>query len=123
MWLALGMSARTDAAKRKTRVSDIKLLPEVTALSHEDLKAYAHKRAERIARQTPGSPEDASWDDPEEWTTDAAELAHAVVLLLQPRRVTCPTCHGHKQLCVDDYLQLTSPCWRCGAVGTIEVEL
>ena len=104
-------------------MSDIKLLPEVTALSHENLKAYALKRAERIARNTPGSPEGASWDDPEEWMADAAELAHAVVVLLQPRRVTCPTCRGHKQLCVDDYLQLTSPCPRCGAVGTIEVEL
>jgi hypothetical protein len=104
-------------------MSDIKLMPEVTTLSHEELKAYAKKRAERIARETPGTPEDAAWDDPEEWLTDAAQLAHAVVALLRPRSVTCQTCRGHKQLCVDDYLQLTSPCPRCGAVGTIEVEL
>jgi hypothetical protein len=104
-------------------MSDIKLLPEVEALSHDDLKKYAVKRAERIARQTPGSSEDASWDDPEEWTTDAAELAHAVVLLFRPRRVTCPTCRGHKQLCVDDYLQLTSPCPTCGGRGEVEVVL
>lgn len=95
-------------------MSDIKLMPEVAALSHEELKAYAKKRAERIARETNVS---------EEWLTDASQLAHAVVALLRPRRVTCPTCHGYKQLCVDDYLQLTSPCPRCGAVGTIEVEL
>ncbi|HSX22440.1 MAG TPA: hypothetical protein VLE97_06645 [Gaiellaceae bacterium] len=100
---------------------DIKLLPEVTALSYEDLKAYARKRAERVARETPGVPEDAAWDDPEEWMTDAAQLAHAVVLLLRPRRVQCPTCRGHKQLCVDDYLQLTAPCPGCRGLGEIEV--
>lgn len=104
-------------------MSDIKLLPEVTALSHDDLKAYAIKRAEHIARNTPGSPEDASWDDPEEWMADAAELAHAVVVLFRPRSVTCPTCQGHKQICVDDYLQLNSPCPTCGGIGTIKAVL
>lgn len=104
-------------------MSAIKLMPEVEALSHEELKAYARARAETIARTTPGTPEGASWDDPEEWTSTAAELAHAVVVLLRPRRITCPTCQGHKQLCVDDYLQLTSPCWKCGALGEIEVVL
>jgi hypothetical protein len=100
---------------------NIKLLPEVEALSREDLKAYACERAERIARQTPGVPAGAAWDDPEEWQADAAELAHAVVLLLRPYHVECPTCRGHKRLCVDDYLQLTSPCPSCGATGKILV--
>jgi hypothetical protein len=104
-------------------MSDLKLLPDVAALSVDDLKAYALKRAERIVRQTPGEPEDAAWDDPEEWTSEAAQLAHAVVLLLRPRRVMCPTCRGHKKLCVDDYLQLTSPCPTCKALGEIEVTL
>ena len=100
---------------------DLKLLPEVAALSHDELKAYALKRAQRIVRETPGAPEDAAWDDPEEWTTDAAQLAHAVVLLLRPRLVTCPTCRGHKKLCVDDYLQLTSTCPTCRGLGEVEV--
>jgi hypothetical protein len=104
-------------------VTDIKLLPEVEALTREDLKAYALKRAERIARETPGVPEDAPWCDSEEWTADAAQLAHAVVLLLRPMRVTCPTCRGHKQLCVDDYLQLTAPCPSCRGTGEIEAVL
>jgi hypothetical protein len=103
-------------------VSDLKFLPEVTALTHEELKAYALKRAERIARETPGTPEDAAWCDAEEWMSEAAQLAHAVVLLLRPRTVMCPTCRGHKTLCVDDYLQLTSPCWKCGGLGTIEIQ-
>lgn len=54
---------------------DIALLPEVAVLTREDLKAYALKRAERIARETPGVPQDAAWDDPEEWITDAAQRA------------------------------------------------
>ena len=104
-------------------MSDLKLLLEVTSLTHDELKAYALKRAERIARETPGEPEDAAWCDAEEWMTDAAQLAHAVVLLLRPRLVQCPTCHGHKKLCVDDYLQLTSVCWKCNGKGEIEVTL
>ena len=59
-------------------MSDIKLLPEVTTLSHDDLKAYAFKRAERIARETPGEPENEPWDDPEEWQDDAALRALCV---------------------------------------------
>jgi hypothetical protein len=104
-------------------VSDLKIMPEVEALSRDELKTYALERAKTIVRNTPGTPEDASWDDPEEWLTEAAQLAHAVVVLLRPRRVTCLTCRGHKQLCVDDYLQLTSPCPTCGGLGDVEVVL
>lgn len=104
-------------------MSDIKLLPEVSTMTHEELKAYALARAERIARETPGTPEDAAWCDAEEWTSEAARLAHAVVLLLRPRPVQCPTCRGHKTLCVDDYLQITSVCWKCHGKGEIEVTL
>jgi len=104
-------------------VSDLKLLPEVASLTHDELKAYALKRAERIVRETPGEPEDVAWCDAEEWMSEAAQLAHAVVLLFRPRLVTCPTCRGHKNLCVDDYLQLTSMCWKCHGKGEIEVTL
>ncbi len=56
----------------------MELLPEVTALKGEELLGYIHKRAVLIVENTQGD----SWDDPEEWSMDAAELAHAVVRLL-----------------------------------------
>ena len=61
-------------------MSDSHLLAEVRALSPEELRAYALSRAEMIVRNTRADCD--SWDDPEEWQSEAAELAHAVVLLL-----------------------------------------
>lgn len=59
---------------------DIRLLPEVTKLPRVELRAYALKRARRIVRETPGDSD--VWCDPEEWQSDAIELAHAVARLL-----------------------------------------
>ena len=63
-------------------VTNIRLLDSVNELKVSELKAYALERALRIALQTPGG-ENQSWDDTEDWLIDAAELAHAVVRLLQ----------------------------------------
>ncbi len=55
---------------------DIPLLPEITRLPRVELRAYALKRARRIVRETPGDSD--AWCDPEEWQSEAVELAHAV---------------------------------------------
>ena len=53
---------------------DMKLMDEVESLADCELRDYIRRRAEKIVRNTQGD----SWDDPEEWQLDAAELAHAV---------------------------------------------
>lgn len=62
------------------RMETFRLLPEVTELPRVELRAYALQRARRIVRETPGDSD--AWCDPEEWQSDAVELAHAVARLL-----------------------------------------
>lgn len=107
-------------------MSDIKLRLEITALAYEDLKTYARQRAEAIARDAVKRAECIARELPDEGfgkSAEAYELAHAVIQLLSPRLVQCPTCRGHKKLCVDDYLQITSVCWKCHGKGEIKVTL
>jgi len=62
------------------KTEGIRLLPEVTELPRVELRAYVLKRARRIVRETPGDSD--AWCDPEEWQSEAIELAHAVTRLL-----------------------------------------
>lgn len=65
---------------RTVQSEDMKLLPEVAKLLPDELRTYALKRARSIVRETPGDSD--TWCDPEEWESDAVELAHAVVKML-----------------------------------------
>ena len=58
----------------------LKLMADIAVLGDNILPEYALTRAMQIVRATPG--DSSSWDDPEAWVLQAAELAHAVVRLL-----------------------------------------
>ena len=53
-----------------------------TPQEYQSLLPNIQRLAMRIAEATPMYPVDAAWDDPEEWQSDAAFLAHAVLRLL-----------------------------------------
>jgi hypothetical protein len=72
--------ADRDSKIRQFRTEIARMQPEVTALPRVELRAYALKRARRIVRETPGDSD--AWCDPEEWQSEAIELAHAVARLL-----------------------------------------
>lgn len=64
--------------------------------------------------------------DPE--STLAKGTAHATCpgcygsMKLLPRKVQCPTCRGYGKLCVDDYLDISTVCWRCHGAKEIDRE-
>lgn len=43
-------------------------------------------------------------------------------LQVLPRKIMCPTCQGHGRLCVSDYLDITTLCWRCHGAREIDRE-
>ncbi len=53
----------------------LQLMESVLAVREPELEAYIKRRAENIVSNTQGD----DWDDPEDWQSDAVELAHAVV--------------------------------------------
>ena len=63
------------------------LLEQVEGLAADQLIEYAQQRADRIVRYTQGD----SWDDPEEWQTEAVELAHAFYRMKRDGIVKTPT--------------------------------
>lgn len=52
----------------------MKLVDEVELLPVEYLSSYIQKRARIIVEAT----QEDNWDDPEEWTCEAVEMAHAL---------------------------------------------
>lgn len=53
---------------------ELELLEDVLKLNSDTIREYIRERAETIVENTQGD----SWDDPEEWQSEAVELAHAV---------------------------------------------
>lgn len=39
---------------------------------------------------------------------------------LTAEKIQCPTCHGYGKLCVDDFLDINTVCWRCQGAKEVD---
>lgn len=51
----------------------------------------------------------------------AIVVANEDIESYQPK-VQCPTCRGYGKLCVDDYLDINTVCWRCQGAKEVDRE-